>query len=102
MQRIVQILDAARDRVVRTVNTATVTAYWLIGRELVEAIQQGEQRAAYGQALITGLARQLTERYGPGFSVSNLRYFRQFYLTYADRIHHPAGGESSLAIRHPL
>ena len=41
LQRIVQILDTARDRVVRTVNTATVAAYWLIGRELVEAIQQG-------------------------------------------------------------
>jgi len=86
MQRVVQILESARSQVVRTVNTATVTAYWLIGRELVEAVQQGEQRAAYGQALIERLAGQLTARYGRGFSVANLKNFRQFYLAYADRI----------------
>lgn len=32
MQRIVQILETAREQVVRTVNASTVTAYWLIGR----------------------------------------------------------------------
>lgn len=98
MQRIVRILETARERVVRTVNASTVTAYWLIGCELVEAIQQGEPRAAYGQALIARLAEQLTARYGRGFSVTNLWYFRQFYLAYPDRISkkilHPVGGES--------
>ncbi|MDR1349417.1 MAG: PDDEXK nuclease domain-containing protein [Zoogloeaceae bacterium] len=111
MQRIVQILEAARERVVRTVNAATVTAYWLIGRELVEAIQQGEQRAAYGRSLITRLAEQLTARYGKGFSASNLAYFRQFYLAYPDRIagkiFHTACGKSSgqaapTEIHHPV
>jgi hypothetical protein len=32
------ILDAARGQVVRAVNHATVTAYWHIGREVVEAL----------------------------------------------------------------
>src|SRR5574337_129266 len=95
MQRIVQILETARERVVRTVNASTVTAYWLIGRELVEAIQQGEQRAAYGQALIARLAEQLTASYGPGFSAANLKNLRQFYVAYADRIRYPLGSESS-------
>lgn len=111
MQRVVRILEAAREQVVRTVNVSTVTAYWLIGRELVEAIQQGEQRAAYGQALIARLAQQLTARYGKGFSATNLWYFRQFFLAYPDRlasgIPHPAGGESpgqavEVEIAHPL
>ena len=105
LQRIVQILEAARGQVARTVNTATVTAYWLIGRELVEAIQRGEQRAAYGQALIARLAEQLTERFGKGFSASNLAYFRQFYLAYPDRIFPPEGGKSpkttATTILHP-
>lgn len=100
-QRIVQILETARERVIRTVNTSVVSAYWLIGRELVEAIQQGEQRAAYGQALIARLAVQLTARYGQGFSAANLRNFRQFYATYADRIHQPAGSELPDSIRYP-
>jgi predicted nuclease of restriction endonuclease-like (RecB) superfamily len=88
--------------VVRSVNTTTVMANWLIGHELVEAIQQGEQRASYGQALIARLAEQLTARYGRGYSAANLRDFRQFYVTYVDRIHHPMGGELPDRIRHPL
>ena len=54
--RVAAIVDSARDHVVRSVNCATVSAYWLIGRELVEAIQQGEPRASYGKALIARLA----------------------------------------------
>jgi len=101
MERIVLILEAARRQVVRTVNTATVMANWLIGYELVEAIQQGEQRAAYGEAVIARLAEQLTARYGRGFSVANLKNFRQFYVTYADRIRYPTGGELPAPIGYP-
>jgi predicted nuclease of restriction endonuclease-like (RecB) superfamily len=105
--RIASILDAARGQVVRAVNLATVSAYWHIGREVVEALQQGEERATYGIALIERLAQQLTERYGKGFSATNLGYFRQFYLAYRDRIPHPAGGESQRSaapsgIPHPV
>jgi len=46
--RIVAILEQARSNVVRAVNSNTVVAYWLIGREIVLEIQQGEQRAEYG------------------------------------------------------
>ncbi len=104
--RIMSILDAARGQVVRAVNHATVSAYWHIGREVVEALQQGGERAAYGKALIERLAQQLTDRYGKGFSATNLGYFRQFYLAYRDRIPHPLGGESQPkpdpgAISHP-
>jgi hypothetical protein len=101
MERIVLILEAARGQVVRSVNTTTVMANWLIGHELVEAIQQGEQRAAYGEAVIARLAEQLTARYGRGFSVANLKNFRQFYVTYADRIRYPAGGELPAPIGYP-
>ena len=91
--RITSILDAARGQVVRVVNHATVSAYWHIGREVVEALQRGGERAAYGKALIERLAQQLTARYGKGFSATNLGYFRQFYLAYRDRIPHSLGGE---------
>jgi len=40
--RIVVILEQARSNVVRAVNSNTVVAYWLIGREIVQEIQQGE------------------------------------------------------------
>jgi len=96
--RISKIVETARGRVVRSVNQATVAAYWLIGREMVQALQEGETRAVYGKALIDGLSKQLTERYGAGFSAANLKNFRQFYLAYADNpvaIGHPTGSQSA-------
>jgi predicted nuclease of restriction endonuclease-like (RecB) superfamily len=104
--RIASILDAARGEVVHAVNQATVIANWHIGREIVEALQGGEERATYGRALIDRLSQRLTERYGKGFSATNLAYFRQFYLIYRDRIFHPVGGDLpvtviSRAIFHP-
>ena len=94
--RVVSILEQAQGNVVRAVNTNMVLAYWLIGREIVEEFQRGEERAEYGKKLVEALSASLTERYGKGFSVTNLWYFRQFYLAFADRLQipHPLGGES--------
>lgn len=113
LDRVVAILEQARANVVRSVNSQMVIAYWLIGKEILEEEQQGKKRAEYGKRLIEELSRNLTERYGKGFSVSNLWSFRQFYLVYEDRHPeilypmgrelerrkklHPSGGESSLA-----
>jgi len=94
--RIVAILEQARSNVVRAVNSNTVVAYWLIGREIVQEIQEGEQRAGYGERIIEDLSSKLTKRFGRGFSVSNLRNFRQFYVMFQDRkpeIHYPLGSE---------
>jgi len=78
-QRITTILDRAQGQVVRTVNHSMVISYWLIGREIVEEIQQGEERAKYGKQLISDLSQRLNVKYGSGFSIANLRNFRQFY-----------------------
>jgi len=103
--RVVAILETARGQVVKTVNTQMVAAYWLIGREIVEALQKGEARAEYGARVIQDLSLRLTERYGAGFSPTNLKYFRVFFLAFSDRrpqISHPAGGQlSSGRISHP-
>ena len=94
--RVVSILEQARGNVVRAVNSHMVLAYWLIGREIVQELQGGEKRAAYGEKVVEELSSRLTERYGKGFSVTNLWYFKQFYLAFQNRfqIPHPAGGES--------
>lgn len=93
--RIVSILEQARENVVRAVNTNMVLAYWLIGREIVEEVQRGKGRAEYGKQVFENLSALLTAKYGNGFSVTNLQYFRQFYQQFKDRsvIHHPPGGE---------
>lgn len=84
--RIVSILEQARGNVVRAVNANMVWAYWLIGREIVEELQGGEERAEYGKQVLDTLSGGLTERYGKGFSVPNLQNFRKFYLAYSTRI----------------
>ncbi|MBI5635148.1 MAG: DUF1016 domain-containing protein [Nitrospirae bacterium] len=94
--RIAFILEQARANVLRVVNSQTVIAYWLIGREIVQELQRGEKRAEYGKRLIEDLSERLIKRFGKGFSATNLKYFRTFYLTYSDRmpeISHPAGDE---------
>lgn len=96
--RVAAILDEARTTVVRSVNNQMVLAYWHIGREIVEALQGGGERAEYGAELLETLSAQLGKHYGKGFSVTNLRYFRLFYQSYADRkpeIHHKACDELS-------
>jgi predicted nuclease of restriction endonuclease-like (RecB) superfamily len=80
--RICDILTAARTGVARTVNTAQVLSNWLIGREIVEAEQQGKYRADYGENLLKNLAQQLKQDFGAGYSYSNLKYIRQFYLVF--------------------
>lgn len=81
----------------RAVNTQMVLAYWLIGREIVQELQGGEDRAEYGRQVLVTLSSGLTQRYGKGFSTTNLKYFRLFYQAYADRlaIRHPPGDESA-------
>jgi len=85
-ERIVSILEEARNSVVRAVNSNMVLAYWLIGREIVEEMQGGEERAEYGREVIADLSIHLTERYGKGFSEQSLQNFRRFYLVYSERI----------------
>jgi len=77
--RVVSILERARKNVIRSVNSNMVIAYWLIGREIVLEIQKGERRAGYGKKIIETLSSKLTQKYGRGFSTTNIRYFRTFY-----------------------
>jgi predicted nuclease of restriction endonuclease-like (RecB) superfamily len=81
---IAQILQTGRATAYRAVNTAMVETYWRMGRRIVEEEQQGKERAAYGEALVVNLSRYLGESFGKGFSVANLKNFRQFYLTFPD------------------
>jgi predicted nuclease of restriction endonuclease-like (RecB) superfamily len=83
--RVVAILEEARARVARAVNSEMILAYWHIGREIVEEVQRGAERAKYGEGVIRRLAARLTERYGRGFSKRNVEYIRAFYIAFSDR-----------------
>lgn len=87
------LINEARMHIVRSVNTAMVVTYWEIGRHIVEEEQNGSNRAEYGKYLIENLAKELTADFGKGFGATNLKYFRQFYLTFP--IRHTLCGELS-------
>jgi predicted nuclease of restriction endonuclease-like (RecB) superfamily len=92
---IVGLLDRARAAAARSVDAVMTSTYWQVGRRIVEQEQQGQQRAAYGQALLHRLSADLTGRFGRGFSRQNLQQMRQFYLTWGpERICQTASGES--------
>lgn len=80
------LILAARATVARGVNLVQVHTNFEIGRHIVEYEQQGQERAAYGQEVIQALAERLTAEFGRGFSQSNLKLMRSFYLQYQQRI----------------
>ena len=84
-ERIRELVMQARRQLQQTVNTTMVQTYWDIGRMIVEEEQAGESRAAYGKAQLQMLANQLSEQFGKGFDVSNLRNMRQFYQLFPIR-----------------
>lgn len=79
---IVLLLDAARRSAARSVNAVMTATYWEIGRRIVSFDQGGQDRAAYGDALIERLADDLTRRFGRGFSRQNLWQMRAFHLAW--------------------
>lgn len=81
-EKVRAILEEARARVVRTVNTEMVRAYWLIGQAIVEQEQKGRGRADYGERLIESLAERLIKEFGKGFQPRNLWWMRDFYLKF--------------------
>lgn len=96
-----ELLDVSRRASARVVNSLMTATYWEIGRRIVEHEQGGQKRAEYGEALLEGLSRDLTRRFGRGFGIVQLRTMRQFYSTHAvalpadGQIHQSAIGESS-------
>ncbi|OAM90403.1 PDDEXK nuclease domain-containing protein [Termitidicoccus mucosus] len=79
------LLETARRTSTRAINAVMTATYWKIGRCIVEYEQKGARRAAYGEELLERLARDLTARFGRGFSLRNLRNFRTFYLEWPIR-----------------
>ncbi len=61
-----------------------VLAYWQIGKMIVDK-QGGEARAKYGDGLIKELSIKMTKDFGKGFTESNIRYMRAFYILFPNR-----------------
>jgi predicted nuclease of restriction endonuclease-like (RecB) superfamily len=77
-----QLITQAQQQVLRQVNSTMVQTYWLIGKRIVEEEQHGRKRAKYASELLGHLSETLTKEFGEGFSATNLRQMRHFFLAY--------------------
>ena len=78
------VLEEARKRVYRNIQSEMIFAYWQIGKMIIEK-QGGEDRAKYGDGIIKELSIQMTKDFGPGYSERSLRNMRQFYTFFQIR-----------------
>ncbi len=69
----------SRNKVYQTINTEMLNLYWNIGKAIME-IQQGNERASYGDDVLNKLSHKLTNEFGKGFSKRNLERMRKFYI----------------------
>jgi len=81
---IAELLNAARTKAYRAVNSIMVETYWKIGQRIVEEEQAGKSRAEYGTKLIENLSKYLTDTFGKGFSEANIKNMRSFYIAYPE------------------
>ena len=65
-----------------TTRLAIVKMYWSIGQYIIVVEQKNNIKAPFGKKLLFRLSKDLSVKYGKGFSMTNLRNMRLFYRTY--------------------
>ncbi len=82
-KEVLKLISLAKSKVQFSVNNTMTKTYFEIGKLIVEEEQKGNDRAEYGKNIISNLSKQLTQELGKGFSSTNLKQMRSFYLTYS-------------------
>lgn len=83
LQSIVSLIDTARNSVAVAVNSELTLLYWNIGKQINEDILKNN-RADYGKNIVLELSKELTTKFGAGFSKRNLHNFIKFSEMYPD------------------
>jgi predicted nuclease of restriction endonuclease-like (RecB) superfamily len=77
LEEISILIEQTRHAIYASANKATVYLFWSIGRRISNDILQNK-RAGYGKQIVSALATQLSQQYGPSFESRNLRRMMQF------------------------
>ena len=85
IESIKAIIITSRKNIVRSVNTEMLSAYWNIGKLIVEDEQKNQERAQYGEQTLKTISKRLTAELGNGFSISNLQFMRRLFLSYPNQ-----------------
>lgn len=81
VNEIARIITNARNNVAKQVNNELLNAYWNIGRVIVED-ELKNNRGEYGKKQLLAISKNLTNKFGKGFSQSNLYNMKMFYTKY--------------------
>lgn len=81
VNEIASIITNARNNVAKQVNNELLNAYWNIGRVIVED-ELKNNRGEYGKKQLLAISKNLTNKFGKGFSQSNLCNMKMFYTKY--------------------
>lgn len=65
------LIESAKSHLAQTASNVLATLYWNVGKRIKAEIL-GNERAQYGQEIVSALGRQLTAEYGAGFSEKSL------------------------------
>jgi predicted nuclease of restriction endonuclease-like (RecB) superfamily len=84
-EKIVTLISQARKSIVKNIDYTMVYTYFEIGRMIIEDEQQGNNKAIYGEKTLSALSSKLTELFGKGFSLTNLKQMRYFFIIYSQR-----------------
>ncbi len=77
-----KVLLEGKNKIATTINTTMIEVYWHIGLYIVEYEQNGKERAEYGTKLLKRLSKDLSQRFGRGYSWRNLYNMKEFYLQF--------------------
>ena len=85
-KEVVELLNNARNKIKRNVDSVMTYTYYEVGRRIIKEEQDGKERAEYGKQLLKNLSKVLTKEFGKGFSATNLKQMRKFYLLYSNKV----------------
>jgi hypothetical protein len=74
------LVEDARSRTIKTINHIQLMTFFRIGEKIIEHEQAGNIRAEYGKNILNKVSKKLTIEFGRGFSLTNLKNMRQFYI----------------------
>ncbi len=79
---LIHIIDESRQNALRKVNEELINMYWKVG----EFLSKESEQAAFGDAYIDGIAREIQEAFPgiKGFNRRGLYRMKKFYETYKD------------------
>ena len=80
LDQAISIIDNGRKRVIEAIYNESTKSYYRLGELIVTEEQQGEVKAEYGKKTIENLSKNLTLKYGKGFSLSTLKDCRKFFI----------------------